>query len=210
MIATLAALVLAVAPQGAPAPSAADTAKLVKGMHGFSACVAKDRANSNRLLGTMPGSAEEATVLVELMSEGCPKFGDLTIEPALLRGTMAEALFERDFSAIGGKPKNPVAALFAIPAMDAFNQLAPISKLKVAFLGFAQCVVAAAPKETVNLLRTEPGSASERTAFAAVAPALGPCLNDGMKIEFNRTQLRGALAEAAYRASVQARAGETK
>lgn len=210
MIATLIALAVAAALQGAPAPSAADTAKLMKGMHSFSVCVAKDRANSNRLLGTMPGSAEEANVLVQFMSEGCPEFGDLTIEPALLRGTMAEALFERDFSSIGGKPKNPVAALFAIPAMEAFTQLAPIAKLKVALLGFADCVVAAVPKETVKMLRTDPGGADERAAFTAIAPALGPCLNDGVKIEFNRTQLRGALAEAAYRASVQARAGEKK
>lgn len=209
MIAILAALALMSAPQDAKTANT-DTVKTMKGMHEFSACVAKDREKSGKLLGVVPGTPEESKILVELMSEGCPRFGDVTIEPILLRGTIAEAMFEQDFGRIGAPPKNPTPPLFATPTATELNALPTLARFNVALLIFADCVVKASPNEAMAILRTDSGTPSERAAFAKLAPALGPCLTAGAKVEFNRNQLRGAMAEASYRGAVAARTGTAR
>jgi hypothetical protein len=62
----------------------------------------------------------------------------------------------------------------------------------------ATCVAATNPAQIEALLRTASDSREELTAFAAIAPSLGPCLAANVQMNANRVGIRAALAEALY------------
>src|SRR3546814_13070693 len=66
------------------------------------------------------------------------------------------------------------------------------------------CVVTATPGETAALFQTERGSEAEKAAFAALTPTLAGCLPPKIELRISKFELRGYLAEAAYRYAVTA------
>ncbi|KQX25718.1 MULTISPECIES: hypothetical protein [unclassified Sphingomonas] len=63
----------------------------------------------------------------------------------------------------------------------------------------AGCAASVRPADLIALLRTEPDSEAEKTAFAGLGDLFGQCLVTGAKLQANRLSLRAALAEALYR-----------
>src|SRR3546814_15121365 len=70
------------------------------------------------------------------------------------------------------------------------------------------CVVTATPGETAALFQTERGSEAEKAAFAALTPTLAGCLPPKIELRISKFELRGYLAEAAYRRSAERRVGK--
>jgi hypothetical protein len=204
MITLVAALALLVVPQES-APIVASPVSELQGLHEFGTCVARDRIRVGSLLETVPGTPEEHDILVALVQKGCPSMNEFTLDPSLLRGIVAEAMFERDFGALDAPARRRAVSVFTVPSGPQFTSLPAGAQRSVGMIDYATCVVQAAPQQTVTVLHTVPGSASERSAFSALGPTLGPCLPEGMTAEFTPAQLRGALAEAAYRAAAAKR-----
>ena len=200
MIMLAATLALLAAPQQANAVTAAPVSEL-QGLHDFGTCLARDRSKAGALLAAVPGTAREGQVMVDLIKKGCPDIDEFTLDTALLRGIVAEAMFERDFGALDARARRPAVAVFVAPSGDQLAGLPRGAQHSVGMIAYARCVLDQAPQQTMALFRTAPGSAGEGAAFSALGPTLGPCLPEGMKVEFTRPQLRGALAEAAYRAA---------
>lgn len=80
---------------------------------------------------------------------------------------------------------------------------------------FAECAVRADPGNAHRLLMADVNSASETSAFAALAPAFGQCVAEDAKINSSRTVLRGLIALSYYRLAhaprvTTASAGATK
>ena len=67
---------------------------------------------------------------------------------------------------------------------------------------FGQCVGTKDMSSVKALLATRPNTSDETAAFAKLGPALGGCAEKGVSLKLNRFQLRGYLAEGAYRAMV--------
>ncbi|MES2443680.1 MAG: hypothetical protein V4574_12685 [Pseudomonadota bacterium] len=204
MIAIFATLALLAAPQQARAVPASATSELL-GLHDFGACVARDYDKAGELLSVVPGTSRENDVILDLVRKGCPSINEFTLEPDLLRGIVAEALFKQDFGSLGASARRPAAAVFVVPEADRLNGLPRNAQHKVGVIAYAACVVETAPQQTMAVLRSQPGSSGEGAALAALGPTLGPCLPDGMTVEFTRPRLRGALAEAAYRMAASAK-----
>jgi hypothetical protein len=68
-------------------------------------------------------------------------------------------------------------------------------------MDLGDCVVANDPYTADFLYRTVSGSEQEREALNAIAPALSPCLPQGMQVEFNAPMLRVWLGEALWHAA---------
>jgi hypothetical protein len=122
------------------------------------------------------------------------------------RAALAEALLVRDaslrratsFASAGAlnwssgpamTPANPeIAARFA--AANADDQ--PVGKL-------GECVVRADPAGAMDVLKTKIDSDAERKRFAALAPRIVACVQQGQTRSFNRTNLRAGMALAYFR-----------
>jgi hypothetical protein len=64
---------------------------------------------------------------------------------------------------------------------------------------FGECVVRAAPAQSLAVLRTRVETAEETAALNALGPVLGPCLAKGSAMKLNKFVMRGTLALNLYR-----------
>lgn len=177
----------------------------IRAMHGRAACIVYRSASASDILGVAPGSEAERRLLRGL-SSGC--IGGayfLDLGPMLMRGAIAEEVLR-----VGDNNRSNGRRMRWVPPFTGLSQ-AEIAALEergraaLRALDFAQCIQAAAPDAVQALLATAPTYSPERDAFQALASFLGPCLPAGAQIAISRPQLRGLLAEAAYRATYAAR-----
>jgi hypothetical protein len=64
---------------------------------------------------------------------------------------------------------------------------------------FGECVVRAAPAQSLAVLRTKVETPEENAALNALGPVLGPCLAKGKAMKLNKFVMRGTLALNLYR-----------
>jgi hypothetical protein len=129
----------------------------------------------------------------------CASFdGRLKMAGVLVAGSFAEALLPR---ALAGR------ALEDAVAVDPSK--APLAARDDGeYLGL--CAVRTMPGQVAALLATVPASEAEKSAAAAIAPGLSPCLRVGAAAKINRPALRALLALAAYRIVSEAGPGAAR
>ena len=160
-------------------------------------------ARTRNLLGTIPGTHQEATLLGSFDSRmnSCYDYARnggraLTFSSELLRGFIAQAYLRRDF------PNGVAAATNVTPeAAATWTRPRPgegrISQIEMLH-STARCVMVRQPATVDTLLRTAPLSAEERAAMRTLQPDLAACLDSGVEFSASRQALRGLLAEAAF------------
>jgi hypothetical protein len=129
------------------------------------------------------------------------------------RAALAEALLLRDATLRQSTDFASVGALewpstsTAVVAQESAANLAPppfaaanAEDQLVSRLG--ECVVRADPTGAIGVLKTSIDSDGERKRFAALAPRIAQCVQQGQTGTFNRTNLRAAMALAYYRLAV--------
>lgn len=169
-------------------------------------CIATRRPDLvERWMRLLPGSAEEtATVRRErndlsacldddrLVMDG----RELAFNARQMRPRVALAVAKR---VVGSAPQNsplaPTAEPWFMPQLNALPPGAAVDRTALGVQDFGHCVVVNAWGPARALLAAEPGSPAEGTALAAIRPALGPCLSEGVQIELTPFSLRGFLAE---------------
>lgn len=186
----LAAIAFAPASVSAAAPAASELEK-------FSACAVRNYDGAE-LLATQPGSPEEADVLAEFRQRSCAV---PAAQSSVLRGAVAEALFKADFSAIGSRPRRDLIEVFTLEAEDV-DAMDAGSRRRLELLGFGTCVAAADPTKSVALLHARSGTAEEARIVSELQPHFAPCLGEGDTLALVKGDLRGALAEGAYRLAI--------
>lgn len=190
---------LAAAPAIAPAQRTAPEAS-ARSTHVIAACLVRNASRpASAFLATAP-TQSQARLLADLgpaLNECAAEAGgegqELRLSAAAVRGPIAEAFFERDFN--GWSPRNGRRPVTVYPATPPPAEV-PRARL---LADMAACVADARPADVLTLLATSPASAGEGQATAALVPALGPCFRAGQTADVSRSQLRGLLAEAAYR-----------
>jgi hypothetical protein len=184
---------------GTAQPAAAESIKV---LHQFGECVVQhNRYLAERILRTVPNSTEEHDLVQEIAIDSCLEEGELEFHAPLLRGVVAEVLFKSDFKAVGAPPLHKTAPVFAALTDQETQKLGPEAKARLVLLQVATCVVRTDPDDVTSLFQTPPRSPAEDAAIAKISPRLSACLNAGNSFTIVLVQLRGALAEAAYRVS---------
>lgn len=183
----------------------------------FSDCLVRRQPDDvDAYLATAPGSPQANEIVADLVNQGRSstclgragafRIGEMRMTPRAFRGSLSEARYRSLY------PDQPAAGLarlepieIATPAFNARVTTAaePVDEI---IRIFGECVVAARPIEVDALIRTELGSDAEWAALDALYDAMDSCLWQGQSVEFNRENLRGALAEALYR-TTRAHAG---
>ena len=160
----------------------------------FGSCAVKHYEGAE-LLATQPGSPEEAEVLAEYSQRGCTAPSRNSV---VLRGSVAEQLFKADFGSIGANARRDLLEVFTVDEGE-MAALDAATRHRLDLVGFGSCVAAAEPIVAAGLLKTTPGSAAEARVIAQLQPEFSPCLLQGERLSTARAELRGALAEGAYR-----------
>lgn len=178
-----------------------DTAVARRVMRDFGRCVAREqRFLVERFLRMDRADPNLRRRAIGLATEDCLWGGNLRFREELLRGSLFEALYIRDFQShpvdISGVP--PVAYV----ANE--DELGERHRYWLALNRLADCVVRSDPRSARSLLLSDVDTSEERDLFAAIAPRLSSCLVDGASISFSRQVLRGLIAESLYRISTSA------
>ncbi len=164
----------------------------------FASCVAqRSRSSLERFLAQPFGSDDADRLAFRLATPDCLFDAELRFSQEIFRGALYDALYRIDF--VRMEP----ADLSAVPPITyyvgATESLTPRQHRRVGQSLFADCVVRAAPSEARALILSAATSPTERAAFQALQPALGPCLVQGAQVRFSRPMLRGLVAESLYR-----------
>ena len=200
-LASLAAVLLFPAAASAQNRSLDDS---IRGMHLYGWCVViGSPSQSRQVLGHAPGSAAERNLLREIASDRCTNgqgaLEELLFQPQMLRGAIAEQIFHDDVVRLGARPRRTLVAPFTGLTAEEIAALSDSGRSSLRALDFAQCVMTAAPDGVVALLGTRPTTRAEERAFQQLSAHFGPCLPQGAQMTIAKPQLRGFLAEAAYR-----------
>ncbi|MGA9583626.1 MAG: hypothetical protein WBR13_16830 [Allosphingosinicella sp.] len=175
----------------------------IRRMYTYGWCVVQvDPSRSRRVLTVPPGSAEERALLGRISTDRClsgqGQVFYIDFEPQMLRGVIAEVVLDAD------GPKGKLAPPFTGLTPETIASLDESGRSALLALDFASCIVEAAPDAVSAVLKTRPASSKEARAFQQLGPHLSPCLAQGAQMTLAKPQLRGFLAEAAYRAAYAA------
>lgn len=168
------------------------------------ACLAEKRPQIADILLRMTRTPAELAHIDKMAADGIVAtcLGDhrQQLDVTMLRGSIAEARYRREFPAMP-EARSIAAAEPVIP--DAADRA-----LKLRYW-FAQCLVRASAAGADTLVRSAPGSPSESAGIAAIAPAFSGYLPKDMTAKFSRPELRALVSEAVYRAATTSRNEET-
>jgi hypothetical protein len=122
----------------------------------------------------------------------------------LVRGAIAQAMFQRDFrGAFGGEPRTGVQPV---------NMQLPIEAAPggVETYRWADCVVRNEPIGTEQLLRSYIGSGEEAAAISRLQPYMSACMADGAQLTVRLIDLRSLFAQGAYNGSYRYWTGQLR
>lgn len=164
--------------------------------------IGRDAAAGNALLATGPYSPEERQEAVRALraADRCVRGrGSLATSPLVLRGALAETLYETQFAQPPAARTPPAAAAPFRPAASRQDM--------VATFALADCTAARQPDLVRALIATDPETEGEGTALQALNPVFGQCVTPGTSLNVDRGSIRAILAESLYRWAVVQRDG---
>jgi hypothetical protein len=169
-------------------------------MQNFASCIAsRSKGRLTKLLSLPVGTPDYdrlSRAMFDREGDECLSGGELSFSMKLLRGSFFEAVYLQEFGRdvitdFADVTDSGYRARYAEP-------YGPEAAYVIVFEQFGECVVRARTAAVRDLVISIPGSSKESSAFAVLAPALGPCLPKGRKIAFSKPVLRGFVSEGLY------------
>lgn len=221
LLSGLVALSLGAASQ--PAPQRADSRTRVE-LAEFAECLVKSRRSDARNAVLEDWDSRKLAYRELLAARDCVRIGRrLRVNSEVLRANLAGALIAADLG-----PQDPAAIaaapMLAYPAPDPLRTFdakgRPVGSDSIerqnaaiqrklswrAIAQFGDCVARANPAAVPALAASQVASESELAALKAFSPQMPACLPRGVKLELDRSSLRGAITLAYYRLATAARA----
>lgn len=185
-------------------PIATSQTEAERTMQLYSDCMVGRRqyqAKIAEFLRTSPDSPQFGERGMKLIEPTCmPRAISRTqmrMAPAIFRPALYSALYRTEFKRapadVGNRAKLDYAAELEAGAV------APANYAYLREVG--DCTSRAKPAEVRALILTRIGGDDEKSALAALMPAVQQCVPEGAKLRFSRTILRGTLAEGLYKLS---------
>ncbi|HEX8654191.1 MAG TPA: hypothetical protein VF693_03080 [Allosphingosinicella sp.] len=197
--------------RGPTGPEPAPTAESVRANFAYASCLLRSNRTTPRILSLVPNTPEEqrsAFGVVMLTTSSCEGSGRRSPTSRIaLRGMIAELLLERDFDVATGRRLDSPVRRFDMPTVAAAQRLPADAQAALTMLVIAECAVRANRAGAAQLFTTDPVTPQERAAFTALVPAIGGCIPQGANLSIQPRQMRGYLAEGAYRVLAAAPAG---
>ncbi|MEA3014783.1 MAG: hypothetical protein QOD42_3328 [Sphingomonadales bacterium] len=183
------------APRGAVTPEEReDQATARRVMRTYAACLSRARPRTAAAVLAAPYGDEEQLAAVRRRVQGvddCMGRGmSMGFRPTTLAGALAEAGLRARFATADLAPAAALAdediARLGLTPRNGYEEL-------------AACIARRDPQAVRALVLTEPATPEERVARRAIAPGIGPCVNQGQSLRVDMGGLRAMLAVALYR-----------
>ena len=124
---------------------------------------------------------------------------EMKFDSLLFRYGLFEARYRIEFR------KAPPPSVADLPPLDIFGEFDPrgasIPDVVVFLRQLGDCVIREKPAEAHAFVLALPYSDEESEALNGLMPALALCTPEGQTLKFSRPMLRGAIAEALYKAA---------
>ena len=162
----------------------------MQAMHNFGACVVSYTPKGAREVLALDYRTPEYQRRLRRLLKGherCAVGSSIGSSSLMFAGSLAEAMLKAEV-----RPADLSQRLVLEPGQGKIEARSPMEAM-------ALCTVIAAPRLTIALFTTEPGTPEEKAAFAPLAPVLTNCLQENMKLTVNRPGLRSLLSLAAWR-----------
>lgn len=184
--------------------SAVDKGRATLGL--FAACIVdRTPGRARAYIGIFPGTeasskAAKALATAEcfVANGGCEAF--MGFDERLLRGAIFAAFYRKTFK----KKELQLDEVKTDYWPDTVGQVSASANEYVALRQFSDCVVHKDAPLSRALILAPVASDRERAALAALKPYFGPCMVEGLKVEFSKAMLFGLIAESLYRTSMAA------
>jgi hypothetical protein len=170
----------------------------LKSMDAFGRCVGQHQVDGMKLLATVPTSHEEYKQALKISTSTCLPGGELRFQASLLRGAVAEILLRNGQKALH---RAKVVQAFQAPPTDTLASAPEGQRAAVALVLFGECVADQDPDGVMKLLKTSVESQAEIAAFRPLQKPMSICSQVTFKVD--RFQMRGYLAEGAYRVALK-------
>jgi hypothetical protein len=184
----------------------------------FAECTARKRKikpEIDRFLRMSPANPEFGVLARKFANDNCMPTNlmaevRMTFDSLLFRYGLFEARYRIEF----GKGSPP--AIVDLPPLDFENEfdltisadlkgVESLPPLVVFLRKLSQCLILERPAEAHALVIARPYSDAETKALPPVIEVLGACIGEGQTLKFSRPMLRGAIAEALYKAATRPR-----
>ena len=178
--------------------------------HQLAVCAARRRPTADKMLATLPGTAEESRAALLLLdpTPDCERgSNNPRFDVRYVRGGVAEALYKEDFDFSGTATRN-IAGIYPVPRPEQVAGLSEATKSTIGMIMVAQCVALADIDAIADLLVTHVGFPAEMAAMKRLQPLLESCAPKGVLANIPPLLMRGYLAEGAYRVSVMEARGQ--
>lgn len=196
---------LSLKPARVPTGTMSPAARARVTLEGFARCVLqRDPKGVDRALAMPMSSAGEKAVAGLATNECLGVSGDydssrLSINARLLRGALYAELVRRRVGT-----DTPLAASADLTLGAAPDDAA--AQRHVALVRFGDCILRRDPARAIHFVRENAETGAEAKDVAALAPAMGACVDQGAKVELSKPILEAAIAEAVYLNANAARA----
>jgi hypothetical protein len=186
-------------------PAHAAAGQSEKSTYKLGKCIVRaDRLVAGQLLRSTPLTGGQTVLDAASLGKAgsCVKAPSLAVSPILLRGSLAQELFLRDFERFAVKPRVS-AGLFARFQLPIDSAGAGADPRTVALYKLGDCVVRNEVLRIEILLRSAIGSGVERRLFDYLGPMMSACIGADSAIGVTRADLRSVFAQSAYDVSVR-------
>lgn len=166
--------------------------------------VVADRGAALALFERLPLDSSMTDVDATRLGAGakCVK-GGLRASAMVMRGAVAEALYERDFREAGLQPRRAIGDFARLGLPEGVADTGGLFAL-------GHCVARSAPFDVDKLFAAPPGSTREDNVIAALMPYFSACQPKGTEVALRRGQIRGLLAQSAYDVNVRYWTGQMR
>jgi hypothetical protein len=163
-----------------------------------------------RLMRTRPASRESSDTIWYFTYNGpsCRKDApERQYAMNTLRGPIAEHLLRMYQANPEDVRRTKPIMFFPSPSIEQLGRLPDDVRASILMVEYGSCVAKADPPGVAHLLATEAASVNEGNAFTALNPTMAACLPPGQQLKLTKFQLRGFVAEGAFRNAVGIEAG---
>ena len=136
-------------------------------------------------------------VLAKAATGECLEYGEMRFSGQIMRGAVFSELYRRA-EASGGAllPKFRVSPpdLSKVPSTEN-----PAAATNWFLLWVSDCLAKTNRSDMHTILKSRTATSAQRAAYAAIIPAIGPCVPEGQTMTFSRVMLEGGFGEYLYR-----------
>ena len=157
-------------------------------MNRYGLCVVKQHYGLVQRAIAQTDDAAQTRALAKIAQDDCLSTGTLKMSPPLFRGAVYRALYMRDYALM---PRETLSALVATKLTD-----------DQASINFGACVAKLSPDGARALVLSDPATAAEKSAIAALRTSLSDCLPPKAQVRVTMWGLQATLSEALYKRMV--------